>query len=124
MHNWTPNMQDVRWNYDAANQAIAALRRAADILDETTNERVRAAHEASNQWQGVYRKLFDTYHADEVKEARTLAMEYREAARRIAQGSHQAQQEQASRVRARDRWRREAEEEERLRQMRNRPGRA
>ena len=59
MPNWQPNWQDVHWDYAAAQGAVSALRRAADLVDQRADERARAALQAIEQWRGRYRNEFD-----------------------------------------------------------------
>ncbi len=121
MPSWTPNWNNVRWNWSAADAAIAALRRMADLLDETANERMRVAGEAQAEWRGLHRERFDGELAQILRRARDLASECRAAANRIASASQRAREEQRHRERERERWRREkAEEDRRRREEENR----
>jgi uncharacterized protein YukE len=113
MPNWNPNWQDVRWNHGAAESAIASLRRAADMLDQTAADRVRVADEARAEWRGRYREQFDDQLGQTVRRAHELAGEYRDAANRIARADQCAYEEQRRRERDRERWRMEKEAEER-----------
>jgi uncharacterized protein YukE len=118
MPNWSPNWQDVRWNHGAAEAAIAALRRAADRLDQTAADRVRVADEARAEWRGRYREQFDEQLGQTVRRAHELAGEYRDAANRIARADQSAYEEQRRRERDRERWRMEKEAEEREKKRR------
>ena len=113
MPNWQPNWENVRWNHGAAEAAIAALRRAADMLDHTATDRARVADEAKVEWRGRYREEFDGQLAQMLRRAHELANEYRTAAGQIAGASQRAQEEQNRRERERERWRMEREAEER-----------
>jgi hypothetical protein len=113
MPNWQPNWQNVRWDYDAADQAVAALRRAAEELERTADERQRAAQRATTEWRGTHRATFDAYLREALNRARALATEYRDAARRIALASQRAHEEQRRRVAQRERWQQEKAAEER-----------
>jgi uncharacterized protein YukE len=115
MPNWQPNWNDVRWNWGAADAAIAALRRAADLLDGTTHERSQVAGEAQAQWRGLHRDRFDGELAQILRRGYDLANECRAAADRVASASRHAADEQRHREREREQWRREREEEERAR---------
>jgi uncharacterized protein YukE len=112
MPNWQPNWQDVRWNYGAADAAASALRRIADMLDETASKRADLAREAQAEWRGQFREVFDQELERLLRRAGELAHECREAANRIAQASQRARDEQAHRERERARWWREKREEE------------
>lgn len=112
MPNWNPNWHDVRWNHRAAREAVEALRRAADELDRTTDERLLAAQHARAEWRGAHRETFDGGLQRLVADARDLAHAYREAAERIIQASQWACDEQRRRERERERWRRERDEEQ------------
>src|SRR5689334_9635090 len=116
MPNWQPNRQDVRWNQEAARQAIAALNHAADELARTAQEREVAAHQATAQWRGRHRQTFDERLRDTQARARDLAEDYRAAARRIAQASDHARDEQLRREQDRQRWQREQDDENRRNQ--------
>lgn len=118
MPNWRPNPQNVRWDHAAASQAINALRRAADELERTANERRQAADQARTQWRGVHRTTFDIHLDQTIQRARALAQEYREAATRIMQANDRAREEQAQRLRDRARWQQEKEAEDRERRQR------
>lgn len=115
MPNWNPNWNDVRWDREASQRASAALRRAAQEIDDTATERERAAARAQIQWRGRHRETFDSYLQDVLHRARTLAAEYRDAATRIDRETQRAEAEQRRRIAERERWRREKEEEDRRR---------
>ena len=118
MPNWQPNWNNVHWDWGAADEAVNALRRAADLLDRSVQERLSVAREAQQEWRGRYRDQFDEELARIVARARDLAAQFREAAGRIAAASQRAYEEQRHREAERDRWRREKEEEERRRRQR------
>jgi hypothetical protein len=94
---------------------MAALRRTADLLDHTAQERSRVAEEATREWRGRYREEFDERLDRMLTRARELANQCRDAAARIAWADHQAYIEQRHREWERERWRREKEAEERQR---------
>jgi len=113
MPTWQPNSQNVRWDWGAADAAVAALRAAADKIEATLAERLRCAAEAQREWRGRYREEFDV-ELERIKvRARELAAEYRAAADRIRSASQRAYEEQRHREHERERWRREKEDEER-----------
>jgi len=112
MPNWTPNWNDVRWDWGAGDEAAAALRRAADKLGGTARERLRVAREAQAEWRGRYRDEFDVHLDRMVRQARELADEYRQVASRIASAGRRAYEEQRHREYERERWRREKRAEE------------
>ena len=118
MPNWNPNWQDVRWDHDAAHDAMTALRNAADLLDRTADDRTRVASEATQEWQGRYRVEFDGLLTQMLRRARELAGQYRDAANRIGHASQRANEEQRRRDRERHRWRLEKEAEDRARRRR------
>lgn len=115
MPNWEPNRARVEWDYGAAEAAIAALRRAADELDLTTNKRERVAGEARAEWRGRYRESFDGQFQQMVSRARQLAAEYRDTANQIGRASQRAWEEQRRREAAIARWEAEKAAEERER---------
>jgi len=85
---------NVVWNWGAANDAMSALRRAADLLDRTADERQYKAREATAEWRGAHRDRFDDELRRILQRARDLAAEYRNTANRIAQASQHARDEQ------------------------------
>jgi uncharacterized protein YukE len=109
---WQPNWEDVRWDYAAADRAASELERAADTLDQTSSARGQASERAIAQWRGAYRARFDAQLQDTLGSAWQIAGSYRDSAARIRQASARARDEQASRERARDRWRREKAQED------------
>ena len=115
MPNWSPNWQDVRWNWGAADQAASELRRVADSIERASGDRTRAAAQATEQWRGQHRLRFDSYLQDALARARAITEEYRDAAGRIDAASHRARDEQSRRERDRARWRAEMEAEDRRR---------
>lgn len=116
MPNWQPNWENVRWNHGVAEAAIAALRHAADLLDQTSSERLRVADEARLEWRGRYRDRFDGQFSQILRRASELASKCRAAAGRVASADQRAYEEQIRRERERERWRMEKEAEERARQ--------
>jgi hypothetical protein len=110
--NWQPNWQDVRWDFAAADRAASELDRAADDVDRTSAARDQAAQRAMAGWRGAYRLQFDAQLQGTQRTARYLAGTFRAAAVRVRQASGQAMQEQVSRERARERWRREKADED------------
>lgn len=110
---WEPNWNNVRWDHGAADDAALALRRAADLLEETAARREQLAREAQAEWKGRFREEFDERLVYMLRRARQLAQEYRAKATEILQKSQMAYEEQKHRERERERWRREKEEEER-----------
>ena len=120
MPNWQPNWNNVRWDWGAADEAVNALRRAADFLDSSVLERTSVAREAQQEWRGRFREQFDLELGRIVARARDLAAQFREAAGRIASASQRAYEEQRHREAERARWQREKEEEERRRRRQRR----
>jgi len=116
MPNWSPNWNDVRWNWAAADAASTALRQAAGLLDATADERAGVAREAQAEWRGIFRDRFDIEFAQILGRGRALAEECRAAAERVTSASQRAANEQRHRERERARWRREKEEEDRRRE--------
>jgi len=116
MPDWEPNWQDVRWDHGAAGDAISALRRAADLLDQSAAERARVAQDATEQWRGRHREEFDEHLERMLRQAQDLARECRDASKQIAHASQRASEEQRRRERERERWRREKEAEDRAQQ--------
>ncbi len=113
MPNWQPNWNNVVWDWGAANEAIAALHKAAGRLEASVGERQAAAGVAQREWRGRYREKFDVDLADLVRKALNLAAEYRSTAGRIASASEAARNEQNYRERERARWQQEKRDEER-----------
>ncbi len=122
MPDWSPNWNDVRWDWGVAEDAIRHLRRAADLLEERTGERSRVAAEAQREWRGQYREEFDERLKEMVRRAREIADEFRHAADHISWASHRAWEEQQRRESARARWWDEKREEERLARIREEQG--
>jgi len=120
MPNWSPNWENVRWDWGAADAAMAALRRVADRLDATANENVRIAGPAQAEWRGARRLRFDDDLASTVRKEHALADECRRMAGRISDASSAAHREQDKRERDRRRWEEEKREEERRERERNR----
>ena len=112
MPNWQPNWNNVRWDWGAASAAASSLRRAADKLDATAQERQRAATESQREWRGRYREEFDERLKEILRRASSLAAEYRYMASRIDGASSKAYHEQQHREAERRRWWREKREEE------------
>ena len=113
MPSWQPNWNDVHWDYGAAREAAAALRRAADLIEGMTADRRHAAAAAQADWQGRHRERFDGELDRMVSQAHDLAHECRLAADRIDRATDRARDEQHHRERERERWRQEKQEEER-----------
>jgi hypothetical protein len=120
MPNWSPNWNDVRWNWAAADAAVAALHSAAGLLDATADERARVAREAQAEWRGLFRDRFDGELTGILDRGHALAAECRAAAGRVASASNRAREEQRHRERERARWRREKEEDRRRDEERRR----
>ena len=112
MPNWQPNWQDVRWDFAAADRAASELERAADELDRTLATRNQSGQRATADWFGAYRDQFDAQLSGTQRTSQYLAGSFRAAAARIRQASLQASEEQARRLRERDRWRREKAQED------------
>jgi len=115
MPSWQPNWRDVVWDWGAADDARNALRRAADLLDSTANERQYRSRAATAEWRGRHRERFDAELSRLLRQAHDLAGSFRDAANRIVNASQRARDEQRHRERERERWRREKEAEERAR---------
>jgi hypothetical protein len=113
MPNWQPNWSDVVWDQGAANEAIAALQRAAGQLESSVQERKLVAAAAQTEWRGRFREEFDIDLARMIQQALSIAAEYRIVANRIAAASTAAQNEQNHRLHERERWRHEKRDEER-----------
>jgi hypothetical protein len=122
MPDWSPNWTDVRWDHAAANAAITALNQAATALESGNTERIRQARIAVDQWSGPHRVTFDEYLNKVLKEGGDLAAAYRKAATDIANASRQATDEQNRRVRERERWQDERDEELREQRKNAPPG--
>ena len=110
---WQPNWENVRWDWGAADEAVAALRAAADKIEVTLAERLRSAAEAQREWRGRYREEFDAELEGIKSRAQGLAAEYRAAADRIRSASQRAYEEQRHREGERERWRRDKEDADR-----------
>jgi hypothetical protein len=122
MPNWSPNWTDVRWDHAAANAAVAALNQAAGALESGNTERIRQAKAAVEEWLGPHRLTFDDYLTRVLKEGGDLAVAYRQSAQAIANASRQATDEQNQRLRDRQRWETENDQEQReARNARNVP---
>ena len=113
MPNWQPNWENVVWNWGAANDAVAALNRAAGTLENSTVERGNFASSAQREWRGRFREEFDVDLDRLEGRGMSLAAEYRALANRIAAASAAARAEQSRRERDRERWWQEKREEER-----------
>ncbi|HYF63725.1 MAG TPA: hypothetical protein VD886_12975 [Herpetosiphonaceae bacterium] len=121
MPDWSPNWTDVRWDHAAANAAVTALNQAAGAIESGNTERITQARAAVEQWSGPHRDTFDDYLKKVLKEGGDLAAAYRKAATDIANASRNATEEQNKRVRDRERWYDERDEELRE-QRKNHPG--
>lgn len=121
MPDWSPNWTDVRWDHAAATAAITALNQAAGAIEGGNTERINQARSAVEQWSGPHRVTFDEYLKKVLKEGGDLAAAYRQAAQDIANASRLATEEQNRRVRDRQRWYDERDEELRE-QRKNHPG--
>jgi uncharacterized protein YukE len=108
MPDWQPNWTDVRFDFARAEAAVAALRSTADLLNRQTDARVRLAADAQLAWRGRARDAFDVELARIVREAADLAAALRSAARSFEAAADDARLDQAHRLDARARWRREA----------------
>ncbi len=97
MPDWQPNRDPVRWNYGAADDAVSALRRAADILEQSVAERERLAVDAMAEWRGPKRVEFEEQLRRLLQQARDLAEQYREVAVRIERASERAREEERRR---------------------------
>ncbi len=95
-------LENVEWNHSVASAASAALRRAADKLKITAEDRVRSAQAAQAEWLGKHRETFDGELNKLLREAQELADEYRAAAARIDKATADARKEQALRKRMRE----------------------
>ena len=111
MPTWQPNWTDVHFDFGRADAAVTALRATADLLDRQTDQRVRLAAVAQQQWQGRARTTFDGELARLVRVAADLVAALRAAARTIEAAAADARLEQARRVDDRQRWRQEAAKE-------------
>jgi uncharacterized protein YukE len=113
MPNWSPNWDNVKWDWGASDAAIGALRRAADRLESTAYQRTQAAAPAQQEWRGVYREQFDDELRSVTNKERELADECRRLANRVSSAAQEARDEQRRRERDRESWREEKREEER-----------
>ncbi|MDQ7030120.1 MAG: hypothetical protein Q9O62_10265 [Ardenticatenia bacterium] len=122
MPSWQPNWSDVRWNWAVAEEAAAELSRVADLLEQLTAQRRRMAAHITATWHGGYRRRFDDELAETVRNAQTIAYEYRRMAAAIRAASQAARAEQLRREAERRRWWEEKrrEEEEAARRRRHR----
>jgi uncharacterized protein YukE len=117
MPDWQPNWEDVRWDYAAADNAARDLRRAADLIDHSTQERAGIAGEATAKWLGRRRREFDEHYRQLSRRAADLAAEYRRSAADIERRSREAYLEQKRRELARMRWHMEKTAEELLKKL-------
>jgi uncharacterized protein YukE len=115
MPTWQPNWSDVSFDHAAAQQAIAALRSMATLLDTTTDARVRLAAEAQRDWAGRSRIAFDAELARTTRQAADLAAACRAAAASIEAAAEDARIEQRRRDLDRERWSDERRREDRVR---------
>ena len=102
----------MRWDHGAADMAVSALRRAADLVDDTLADRERLANDARRQWRGRYRDQFEERFSGLVSRAKQLSSQYRDEATRIVRASQWAREEQRRREWDRARWWAEKEAEE------------
>lgn len=94
--------EDVRWNHQAADEAINALLRAAEELERTIAERSAAVRRVRAEFRGPHRDRFDVTFEQMQRRAAELARAYRDAAHRIRQASEWARAEQRRRERERE----------------------
>ena len=98
---------DVRFDHAAAQAAIDAMRRAAQVLDDATSARIRFASDAKQEWRGHYRSVFDDELHKARSEAARLSADLRRAARDLEAAADAARLEQRRREEARARIREE-----------------
>ena len=101
MPNWSPNWNDVRWNWGAADAAASALRNAAGMLDATADERAGVARDAQVEWRGLFRDRFDAELAEILGRGQPWPTSVAPAADRVASASNRAIEEQRQRRRDR-----------------------
>jgi hypothetical protein len=92
------DLGDVRFDHEAALDAVATLRRAALKLESVTHTSATLAHEAQQSWRGRYRVSFDTALSTLIRHAHVLDNEIHRTITRILQAADDAQQEQAQRA--------------------------
>lgn len=85
-----PKLEHVNWDTAAAAAAMRALRHAADTIERTASERLRAADHACQEWRGAHRETFDESLLRRLNEAYDLADRYRAAAADIATHTERA----------------------------------
>ncbi len=104
-----PNWKDVRWDHGAADEAAAALRRAAAELERARDDDARLAMEAATEWRGDSREDFEQRRRPLHAELGDLAAACRDAAEHVRRASAQASAEQRRREAEREAWEREQE---------------
>ncbi len=100
-----PNWQDVRFNHQAAGEAIEQCRSAAAELRSITEQRNALASVAREGWQGRYRSEFDEDLPALTTGARRVAALLDALAQAIEAAAEGALLEQGSREQQRQRWR-------------------
>lgn len=85
---------DVWWDWQAADEAIGALRRAANAIDAAARQRASAAAELLAGWEGPRQREWAARHAAIQAEAIRLREQCLQMANAIAQASARARAEQ------------------------------
>ncbi|NJN15020.1 MAG: hypothetical protein HC822_01265 [Oscillochloris sp.] len=111
MPRWSPNWEDVRWDFQAATAAATALRRMSNELERYSFERGDAGIAAVDGWLGPHRRDFDQDFVAGLRELRFLATDCRQQAQTLLATNQRARAEQQRRERERDEWHRESARE-------------
>lgn len=115
MPDWQPNWEDVQFDYTAADEAVAACRSAATLIEASLNVEVGRLPKVTQDWSGPAREDFNSGS----QQIRTLRGQVHEDLLRLIRdlkaAADYARTEQATRVADRERWRQEAQAERRQR---------
>ena len=105
MPNWTPNWEDVKWDFDAASAAVTSLKKAADALGQIFEKRNHISNMAREEWRGRKREEYDYRFNQQQFIARRKRNELLNKASEIQAASNKVLEEQKRREVERDRWR-------------------
>jgi uncharacterized protein YukE len=108
----------VEFDFAAAEAAVAALRRAATVVDRAAQRRANALDRPRADWAGPHRRAFDQAESDLAAKATALVDRMRRSAGDIAGAADDARRENRRRATALADWR-----DDRRRELEREPAR-